>query len=118
MIKHPDSLRVQAVELYGNYLLINVYFPTDPQLINFDDFQLLKCIEDVKWYLNSYPNHKHIIAGDLNLDLSRNTRFVNIMREFFLNSNLVSVWSSFNVDFTFTPSDIDLSVKNIYCVVS
>ena len=102
MIKHPDSLRVQAIELCGNYLLINSYFPTDPQVANFDDFQLLKCIEDVKWFFNSFPNHNCIFAGDLNLDLSRNTRFVNIMREFFLNSNLISVWSSFNVDFTFS----------------
>ena len=102
MIKHPDSLRAQAIEICDNYLLINTYFPTDPQVANFNDFQLLKCIEDVKWFINSYPNHNIIFAGDLNLDLSRNTRFVNIMREFFLNCNLISVWSSFNVDFTFS----------------
>ena len=102
LIKHPDSLRVQAIELCDNYLLINAYFPTDPQVANFDDFNLLKCIEDVKWFINSFPNHKIIFAGDMNLDLSRNTRFVNIMREFFLNCNLISVWSSFNVDFTFS----------------
>ena len=102
MIKHPDSVRTQAIELCGNYLLINVYFPTDPQIANFDDFNLLKCIEDVKWFINSFPNHKFIIAGDLNCDMSRNSRFVNIIREFFLNCNLISAWSSFNVDFTFS----------------
>ena len=101
LIKHPDSLRAQAIKICGNYLLINSYFPNDPQTVNFDDFQLLKCIEDVRWFINSYPNHKVIFAGDLNLDLSRNTRFANIMREFFLNCNLCSVWSSFNIDFTF-----------------
>ena len=106
IIKHPDSLRVQAIELCDNYLLINTYFPTDPQVMNFDDFQLLKCIEDIKWFFNNFPDHKYLIAGDLNLDLSRNTRFVNILREFFLNFNLVSVWSSFNVDFTFSNHQI------------
>ena len=101
IIKHPDSLRVQAIELCNNFLLINAYFPTDPQVANFDDFNLLKCIEDVKWYINSFPDHKTVFAGDLNLDLSGNIRFVNIMREFFFNCNIVSVWSAFNVDFTF-----------------
>ena len=58
MLKHPNSVRVHAIELFNNYLLINSYFPTDPQVVNFDDFHLLKCIEDVKWFINSYPNHK------------------------------------------------------------
>ena len=101
MIRHPDSLRVQAISFCDNYLLINSYFPNDPQAGNLDEFKLYNCIEDVKWFYDSYPNHKIIFAGDLNLDLSRNTRFVNIMREFFLNCNFVSVWSAFNVDFTF-----------------
>ena len=113
LIKHPHSLRVQAIEFCNNYLLINAYFPCDPQAANFDDFELLKCIEEVKWFLDSFPNYKFIFAGDLNLDLSRNTRFVNIMREFFLNYDLISVWSSFNVDFTFSNHQTTRNGNNI-----
>ena len=101
LVKHPDSHRVQAIELFNNYVIINTYFPTDPQVLNFDDFELLKCIQDIKWYFTKFSNHKIIIAGDLNSDFSRHTRFVNIIREFFTEYNLLSVWSAFNVDFTF-----------------
>ena len=106
VIKHPDSLRVQGIELCNNYILINTYFPNDPQTPNFDDHELLKCIEEVKWFINYRPDCKVIIAGDLNLDLSRNTRFVNIVRDFFINFKLISAWSAFNVDFTFSNHQI------------
>ena len=39
VIKHPDSLRVQGIELCNNYILINTYFPNDPQTQNFDDHE-------------------------------------------------------------------------------
>ena len=113
LIKHPHSLRVQAIQFCNNYLLINAYFPCDPQVANFDDFELLKCIEEVKWFLDSFPNYKFIFAGDLNLDLSRNTRFVNTMREFLHNYNLISVWSSFNVDFTYSNHQTTRNGNNI-----
>lgn len=101
MFKHPNSQRVQALEICDNHLLINTYFPNDPQVRNYNDYELLKCIEEVKWFINSKPGYKIIIAGDLNLDLSRNTRFVNTVRDFFIDYNLISVWSAFNIDFTF-----------------
>ena len=101
MIKHPDSIRVQAIELLGKVIMVNTYFPTDDQSNNVNEFELLKCISEIKWYLERFPHHRFVIAGDLNTDFSRNTRFVNIVRDFFLNYNLVSVWSAFNVDFTF-----------------
>ena len=50
IIKHADSVRVQGIELFGNVIIINTYFPTDPQRNNFDDFELLKCISDIKWF--------------------------------------------------------------------
>ena len=99
MIKHPDSHRVQAIELFNKYVIINVYFPTDTNDLN--DFELLKCTQDIKWYFNNYSNHNIIIAGDLNCDFSRHSRFVNIIRDFFIEVNLVTAWSRHNVDFTF-----------------
>ena len=101
IIKHPDSNRVQGIEIFKKYVFINVYFPTDPKTDNFDDFELLKCLEDINWYYDNMPNHNFIIGGDFNVDLSRNTRFVNIVRDFFINKNLFTVWSQFDIDFTF-----------------
>ena len=105
MIKHPNSSRVQGIEL-GNNLILNTYFPVDPRVATFNDFELLKCIEDIKWYFDNFCDHNIIIAGDLNTDLSRNTRFVNTVRELLYDFNLVSVWSNFGVDFTFMNSQV------------
>ena len=105
IIKHPNSTRVQGIEL-GNNLIINTYFPVDPRVAVFNDFELLKCIEDIKWYFDNFPDHNIIIAGDFNSDFSRNTNFVNTVREFLFNFNLVSVWSNFEVDFTFMHNQV------------
>ena len=101
-LKHPNSSRVHAVELNNKYVIINVYFPVDPRSPNFDDFGLIKCLEDINWYFESFPNHIIIIAGDFNTDFSRNTRFVNIVRDFLMRNNLVTIWANFCVDFTFS----------------
>ena len=101
IVKHPESNRVQGIELYKKYVFINVYFPTDPKTDNFDDFELLKCLEDINWYFVNMPNHNFLLGGDFNLDFSRNSRFVNTIRDFFINKNLFTVWSQFDIDFTF-----------------
>ena len=102
IVKHPDSHRVQAIIISNKFALINVYFPTDPNVMNFDDMELLKCLHDVKWFLTEFSNLQFILAGDLNCDFSRHSRFVNIIRDFFINNNLISAWSNFNIDFTFS----------------
>ena len=106
IIKHPDSNRVQGVELFNKYVIINTYFPTDPNRLNFDDLELLKCLQDISWYFTNYSNHKFLIAGDLNCDFSRHSRFVNIVRDFLIEKNLITVWSNYNVDFTFSNHSI------------
>ena len=104
--KNNDNSRVHAITFDSRFLIVNTYFPIDPKTDNFDDFELLKTLEDVKWYIDSFPNLAVIIAGDLNCDFSRNTRFVNIIREFMLTNNLMSVWSANPVDFTYSNSQI------------
>ena len=101
IIKHPDSNRVQAIEIYKKFVFINVYFPTDPRVDNFDDFELLKCLGDINWYYENLPDKKFIIGGDFNVDFSRNSRFVNIVRGFLADRSLFTVWSHFDIDFTF-----------------
>ena len=105
-IKHPDSTRVQGIVFQDKYLLINTYFPTDPKTPNFNDLILLKCIQDIKWYLDNNPNYLPVVVGDLNSDFSRNTRFVNIVRDFMLEYNFVTVWSSYPADFTFSQNQV------------
>ena len=84
-MKHPDSHRVQAIIISNKLVLINVYFPTDRNVINFDDMELLKCLQDVKWFLTEFSNHQFILAGDLNCDISRHSRFENIITSFCFN---------------------------------
>ena len=63
IIKHPHSNRAQGIMLFQKYVLINVYFPTDPNVQIFDEFDLLKCLEDISWYFNEFPNMKIIVGG-------------------------------------------------------
>ena len=101
IIKHPDSNRVQGIMLFQKYVLINVYFPTDPNVLIFDDFELVKCLEDISWYFNEFPNMKIIVGGDMNFDISRRSRFVALIKDFLLQKHLFTVWSQFDCDFTY-----------------
>ena len=101
IVKHPESNRVQGIELFQKYVFVNVYFPTDPQGNFFDDFELLKCLQDIDWFRENLPDRKVIIVGDLNCDFSRDSRFVNLVREYLTNHNSFTVWSQFHADFTF-----------------
>lgn len=102
IIRHPNSNRVHAITFDSKFLIVNTYFPVDPKVDNFDDFELLKTLEDINWYLSTFPNLALIIAGDINCDFSRNTRFVNIIREFMMRNSLMTVWSTYPVDFTYS----------------
>ena len=94
--------RIQAVTIDLSFLLINCYLPCDTQDNTFNEWELLKCLEDVRHTILSHPNLKVILAGDLNADFSRNTPFVSIVREFMLEEQLVDTWWSHPVDFTFS----------------
>ena len=102
IVKHPDSSRVQGIELFEKYVLLNVYFPTDPKVNVFDELELLKCLGDIKYYLDMFPDKKFVIGGDFNSDFSRQTRFTNLVHEFFMENSLFTAWSHFFVDFTFS----------------
>ena len=104
IVRHPNSYRVHAVTFDSKFLIVNTYFPVDPRTNTFDDFELVKTLEDITWYINTFPNLVLIIAGDINCDFSRNTRFVNIIREFMMRNNLMTVWSAYPVDFTHSGS--------------
>ena len=84
-------------------LLINAYFPTDSRT-NIND-ELITTLQDIKYLLDAHsPGCKVIVMGDLNCDLSRDTNFVRTVKHFLDTNNLVSVWTLFNCDFTYSQS--------------
>ena len=101
----PNSLRVQGIKVklpQQNYVFINTYFPTDPRIENFDDTELIETLEDIKYILDSCENTDNLILlGDFNTDFSRNSRFVQIVKQFIEENELTSVWSKFGCDFTY-----------------
>ena len=100
----PNSSRVQALKVsfpQSTYIFINVYFPSDPQRVNFDDEHLLNTLQDLRFIFNNYEeNENFVILGDINTDFNRNTRFVNIVRDFLDEYDMVTVWNKFECDFT------------------
>ena len=101
----PLSRRVHAMSVDipgGKLVFINVYFPTDPRLVNFDDQELLKTFQDINFIFNECSVNDHfILLGDLNTDFSRNTGFVNKVKNFLEDNDLVSVWHKFPIEFTY-----------------
>ena len=97
-----NNPRVQAIEINNSVILFNCYFPCDTRNLNYDDWELQRCLRDINNISNSYPNHSIIVAGDLNCFFQRNTPFVNTIRDWVMESNLKSVWWDNPIDFTFS----------------
>ena len=102
----PNSRRVQGIIINTpgeKILLINVYFPTDNRLNVNDD--LVITLQDIKFLLDDHGfQSKVVVMGDLNCDFSRNTNFVQTVRLFVQTNNLVSLWTKFQCDFTYSQS--------------
>ena len=99
------SNRVQGIKLdipNSLFLVINTYFPNDPQTVDFNDQEFLQTLEDIKYHVNSVNNNFTIILmGDLNTNMSRNTTFVDIVKNFCSDFDVESVWSFHPCDFTY-----------------
>ena len=75
----PPSPRVQAILLKmgeQRLLVINVYFPTDPKVEDFDTDEILTTIESMNRVIDKSDCTDTIITGDINCDFVRRTRFV------------------------------------------
>ena len=95
----PAHWRVQAVT-FDSTLIINVYLPTDPRTINYNDQELLETLEVIKSVLETNHATRVLITGDFNSDFSRNTGHVNDVKTFIEDTALKMSWSRFHVDFT------------------
>ena len=123
----PNSDRVQGLQIFCNntyYVLINAYFPVDKRNRNIDE--LISVMQDIKYVIDSCNDNANVtLLGDLNCDFSRDTHFVNHVKNFCMENNLHSIWSKFQCDFTFTHTRVindreitSFSVIDHFCVNS
>ena len=96
-----SSWRLQAQILhFGDFKLlwVNVYFPTDPRVVNFDEAELLVVQAELEKILDHGGYDGCLCGGDWNYDARRNTGFVKSMTTFLERVGLVSVWEKFDID--------------------
>ena len=92
-------MRGSTVPNKSRLLFINCYFPVDKP--DFDEFEVVGCLNDVLWLLENSDFDEVILRGDLNTDFSRNTRFVNLVSQKLQEFRLTKIWDSYPVDFTY-----------------
>ena len=125
----PNSTRVHGLKLnlpHSPMLVINTYFPNDPQTVDFDDGELLRTLEDIKYLINEIDDtYTIIMMGDLNTDFRRNTTYVDIVKDFCDEVNIETVWSSYPCEFTYyherlqaNRTIVSKSVIDHFCVSS
>ena len=103
------SWRLQTQILhFNNYRIIwfNCYMPTDPQTFLYDDAELLPILIEIENILENNSFDDCILAGDLNLDLSRGSGYVASLSDFLCRVGLTSVWEKFPIDFTHVHTDM------------
>ena len=83
-------------------LIINTYFPQDTQNDNFDEQELLSCLTTIENLIENTIHDQVLVLGDLNCDFSRNSRFVQTVRTFSQSQELVSAWTWFPVDHSYS----------------
>ena len=100
--------RLQAqILLFGDWRLLwlNVYFPTDPRILNFDESELLEVQTEMEAVLEKGGYDGCVAAGDFNYDARRNSGFARSMAAFLDRVGLVSVWERFPIDFSYIHTD-------------
>ena len=80
-------------------LWVNIYLPTDPRTENWDDTELQLYLSEMKSIIDASNTHLILVSGDLNWEMTRNTKFSKIVHDFLLSVNLESVWKNIDVDF-------------------
>ena len=101
----PGFWRVQAATLSfqsSKLLLINTYFPTDPQRVNTDESDLLETLGYIKRVVDSNPCDGVLVVGDLNSDFSRQSSHSRAVKDALEELSLELAWDKFSVDFTAT----------------
>ena len=102
-IKNSKRVQCMSLDLPGcKLLLINTYFPQDTQNNNFDEQELIGCLVTIENILSANVHDQALVLGDLNCDFSRNTRFVQTVRNHCESLNLASAWQLFPIDYSYS----------------
>ena len=104
-----SSFRIQAQVLNFpavRILWINAYFPTDPQLLNYDQIELQKILNEVETIMDDSDYDEVIFGGDFNWDRTRNTGFVACLQSWVDKVGLLDIWDTFPVDYTHIHTDL------------
>ena len=76
------NFRIQAQVIhFGDYRLLwfNAYFPTDPQIANFDRTELLQVQNEIENIMDNVDFDDVLLGGDFNYDKRRTSSFTIIM---------------------------------------
>ena len=95
--------------------MINVYHPTDPEIINPEDFNDEELNEDfraIDKIRTSEEFDELLIIGDRNADFDRVNAYVNKVKKFDKERNLYYSWNKFNIDYTHIHTD-DISTAKL-----
>ena len=104
-----DNFRLQAQVLSFakvKILWVNAYMPTDPQLINYDETELLTILNDVEKIIENTEFDEIVFGADFNWDRSRNTGFAACMESWVTRVGLADVWESFPISYTHIHTDL------------
>ena len=99
----PDHWRVQALLIKFNgatTLLINSYFPTDPQRPNADHAEFHETLGVIRNIIRSNVFDSLVWTGDLNSDFMRISNQTMLVNNAIEELQLIRSWDNFNVDFT------------------
>ena len=86
-----NNFRLQATKFSfpaGPLLVVNCYFPCDPQNDRFDDSELIEILSQINTIRESADCSSILLAGDLNCDFGRNNRFIETVQEYCCNTNI------------------------------
>ena len=81
-----ENFRLQGTKFSlpgGSLLVVNTYFPCDPRVNNFNDNEIVSLLSDIQNLIRDSESMNILVAGDLNCHFRRNTRFSNLIKEFF-----------------------------------
>ena len=87
-------------------LWINTYMPTDPQIVvEYDTTELLEILREVENIISNTRFNDIVWVGDLNWHMGRNSYFSSTMKNLVERMELVSLWTSFRLDYTHMHTD-------------
>ena len=91
-----ENFRVQATLFKfpdAALLIFNLYFMVDPQLGDFNETELLSVLAEISRIIHVTETRNILLLGDLNCDFSRNTRFVQTVRNFVEEKSCKVFWN-------------------------